>query len=191
MDLVVTVGEATELASRLARFLSSVKAEQAVITTAVATAAKPAVSLSTTPLSASAGAGAATATVTIEAADETVLGLTLGWLLVNRPALSRCSIEGEGEGSTVVLLPVGALQGPGSADAAAPPSVTDDPGNPAAAVWAEANPIDCVEVYHLHCHFNDRAGSEQTAKTLLEDAKAAMTARGVVSQGREGAWQRL
>ena len=156
-----------------------------------ATAAKPAVSLSTTPLSASAGAGAATATVTIEAADETVLGLTLGWLLVNRPALSRCSIEGEGEGSTVVLLPVGALQGPGSADAAAPPSVTDDPGNPAAAVWAEANPIDCVEVYHLHCHFNDRAGSEQTAKTLLEDAKAAMTARGVVSQGREGAWQRL
>ena len=77
MTVVVTIGGAAGLAARLSRFLESVAYK-----TASMSAPRTAVD-----------------TVTIDAADETSIGLALGWLLVNRPAQSRCvlSIQPDGD----------------------------------------------------------------------------------------------
>jgi hypothetical protein len=42
----------------------------------------------------------------------------------------------------------------------------------------KVNPLQAVEIYHIHCHFNDTEGSEKTALDLLESTKSMLVAAG-------------
>ena len=51
-------------------------------------------------------------------------------------------------------------------------------GNPLRRTFAD--PRVCVEIFHLHCHFNGLPGSEAAARSLLEATKAAVRSAGQV-----------
>ena len=86
-----------------------------------------------------------------EQKQEHALGLSLAWLLVNRPAGAHCSLRLGGEDGAGAQPIVLHARASAAAAAASPPAV----------------PAACVEVYHLHCHFNGRPGSEAAARALL------------------------
>ena len=122
------------------------------------------------------------------------LGAAIAWLMVNRHASTRCTLRLDG----VLAHPFQLLPSPfaasdgggggveaGAADAekpapsSSPPSTTTSTTPSSAAHnGPNADPTCCVEIYHLHCHFNDVPGSEAAAVDILESTAQAVTDAG-------------
>ena len=89
--------------------------------------------------------------------DAISLGAAVAWLMVNRPNNIACSISSI-TGKDAIRFH--------------PPTV------PVKGWCAEGvvDPFTCVEVFHLHCHFD--ASSEAAALELLASTKKAITSAG-------------
>ena len=86
--------------------------------------------------------------IQVEGTD--ALGAAVAWLMVNRPHDSVCSIAGP----------------TGNAICFHPPSVPVRLSN-APLKHGGIEPATCVEVYHIHCHFDATPESEMAALSLL------------------------
>ena len=103
-------------------------------------------------------------------AQEHALGLALAWLLLNKPLDASCSLRLEGR-ADADSLPVVIHASPAAVAAAAAATAATAKAAPSP---TPTEPSSCVEVYHLHAHFNSVPGSEAAARELLGAVRAAL-----------------
>jgi hypothetical protein len=108
-----------------------------------------------------------------EADPAMLLGETLSWLLVNKPPHSTAALALHTQYADACGPLGNPVRLPGIGTGVVAP-VRADGGQTIGG--AEANPRACVDIYHLHCHFNGNPGSAEAAEALLVGAKAAVVA---------------
>ena len=137
-----------------------------------------------------AAAGRSSSTLRVEtlssSTPEHALGLALAWLLVNKPPAAHCTLRLCGEadaGAQPIVLHASPVAAAAKAAATAGVDASlarNRDGGDVAAGAAGARPSECVEVYHMHAHFNDARGSEAAALALLGAARTALCRAGEV-----------
>lgn len=110
--------------------------------------------------------------------NNAALGLVIGWLMVNRRHDTQCTLTLEACPSQPFnMFPCPAAEAVGAAAAAAAVTASLPSPSPRLGHYnynGGAHPGKTVEVYHLHCHFNEEEGSEEAARALLSSTTQAV-----------------
>eukprot|EP00729_Bicosta_minor_P008705 gene8705-28422_t len=117
-------------------------------------------------------------TTLINNENNAALGLVIGWLMVNRRHDTQCTLTLEACPSQPFnMFPCPAAEAVGAAAAAAAVTASLPSPSPRLGHYnynGGAHPGKTVEVYHLHCHFNEEEGSEEAARALLSSTTQAV-----------------
>ena len=122
-----------------------------------------------------AAAGRSSSTLRVEtlssSTPEHALGLALAWLLVNKPPAAHCTLRLCGEadaGAQPIVLHASPVAAAAKAAATAGVDASlarDRDCGDVAAGAAGARPSECVEVYHLHAHFETTRGDRRQRRS--------------------------